>query len=236
MGSLGYVWHAQPESYDQLLWILKENHVKKRRLRKTTTKWSLKGAKKYHTGIYSLNRPLLQVDEAINQKVLLDFLLQIGGLLCCWEINFAILLSRSKKLTQMEMWHSHIWLLAESQHTLATSCHWIYKNLEPCGQKEQTQQQSQTKKKPIISTTLLQLFNFFNHIFVPARTDSIWVEVNLQNLHKSKPTKFCLLNCVVVCYIHDQKIFNSWLHCTCLWCQDKDNVYSDKHCVLENRE
>ena len=128
MGSLGYVWHAQPESYDQLLWILKENHVKKRRLRKTTTKWSLKGAKKYHTGIYSLNRPLLQVDEAINQKVLLDFLLQIGGLLCCWEINFAILLSRSKKLTQMEMWHSHIWLLAESQHTLATSCHWIYKN------------------------------------------------------------------------------------------------------------
>ena len=146
MGSLGYVWHAQPESYDQLLWILKENHVKKRRLRKTTTKWSLKGAKKYHTGIYSLNRPLLQVDEAINQKVLLDFLLQIGGLLCCWEINFAILLSRSKKLTQMEMWHSHIWLLAESQHTLATSCHWIYKNLEPCGPKERIQQQSQTKK------------------------------------------------------------------------------------------
>ena len=38
MGSLGYVWHAQPESYDQLWWTLKENHVKKRRLRKSTTK------------------------------------------------------------------------------------------------------------------------------------------------------------------------------------------------------
>ena len=24
----------------------------------------------------------------------------------------------------------------------------------------------------------------FNHIFVPARTDSMWVEVNLQNLFK----------------------------------------------------
>ena len=23
MGSLGYVWHAQPESYDQLWWTLK---------------------------------------------------------------------------------------------------------------------------------------------------------------------------------------------------------------------
>ena len=63
----------------------------------------------------------------------------------------------------------------------------------------------------------------------------MWVEVNLQNLFKSKSTKFCLLNCVEVCYIHDQKTFNSWLHCTCLWCQDKDNVYSDKHCVLENK-
>ena len=30
MGSLGYVWHVQPESYDQLWWTLKENHVKKR--------------------------------------------------------------------------------------------------------------------------------------------------------------------------------------------------------------
>lgn len=30
MGSLGYVWHAQPKGYDQLWWTLKENHVKKR--------------------------------------------------------------------------------------------------------------------------------------------------------------------------------------------------------------
>ena len=233
MGSLGYVWHAQPESYDQLWWTLKENHVKKRRLRKSTTKWSLKGATKYYTGIYSLNRPLLQVNEAINQKILLDFFLQIGGLLCCWELNFAILLSRSKKLTQM---YSHIWLLAESQHTLATSCHWICKNLRTLQPKRSDPTTKSNKKKTIIFITLLQLFNFFNHIFVPARTDSMWVEVNLQNLHKSKPTKFCLLNCVEVCYIYDKKTFNSWLHYTCLWCQDKDNVYSDKHCVLENRE
>lgn len=54
MGSLGYVWHAQPESYDQLWWTLKENHVKKGKLRKTTTKLSLKRAKKYHTGIVLL--------------------------------------------------------------------------------------------------------------------------------------------------------------------------------------
>lgn len=47
--------------------------------------------------------------------------------------------------------HSTLWV-----HHVTESI----KILEPCGQKELTQQQSQTKKKPIISTTLLQLFNF----------------------------------------------------------------------------